>query len=62
MNWADAMKDTAERSPTGAVATEAAATFREAPSAWEPHDVWLNRIKLPRDLAALRQAEAPAGQ
>jgi hypothetical protein len=41
---------------------DAAVAPREPPTSWEPHDVWLNRIKLPRDLAAIRRAEAPAAQ
>jgi hypothetical protein len=62
MNWGYTMSDTAEPAPTRLVSMDAAVAPREPPTSWEPHDVWLNRIKLPRDLAAMRRAEAPAAQ
>ena len=61
MNRADAMTSIADPSLTEAVFKDAPVTGRrDVPTSWEPHDVWLTRVKLPRDLAALRRAEVPA--
>jgi hypothetical protein len=51
MNWADAMKGNA-----AIVARDldsiAGGNAREAASAsWDPYDVWLTRVKQPRELA-----------
>ena len=54
MNWAEVMKeraDLAARKPVSVVATVLA---MPAGSSWEPHEVWLTRVKRPRDLAALQ--------
>lgn len=58
MNWADTMKGNATVALLEHVATDGGA-FRRAPAAsWDPSDVWLTRIKQPRDRAA---NSAPAG-
>lgn len=50
MNWADLMKENADLAPNEILATEATST---SPStSWDPHEVWLSRVKLPRDCAA----------
>jgi len=52
MNWADMMKENADRASRELVA---------APTSWEPHEVWLTRIKAPRDHAAMLRDHASAG-
>jgi hypothetical protein len=51
MSWADTMKAMA----LAALAERNATVGRilvDAPSGWNPHDVWLTRVKQPRELAA----------
>jgi len=61
MNWTDTMKENANR-----VSREPFATpddIHAAPSmAWDPHDVWLTRVKQPRDRAATRAMAATLQQ
>lgn len=38
--------------------THASVVARDAPTSWEPYEVWLTRIKLPRDSAAMRTQRA----
>ncbi len=60
MNWAEAMKENADLASRESISTDATVMSRETSIPWEPHEVWLTRVKLPRDLAALRQVEEPA--
>jgi hypothetical protein len=61
MNRADALTNIADPTSTELVSTDAPTREpSDAPTSWEPHQVWLTRVKRPRDLAALRRAEAPA--
>lgn len=62
MNWADAMKENADLQSREFITTDAPVMPRDASTSWEPHEVWLTRVKLPRDLAALGQAEEPAAR
>ena len=63
MNRAEAITGIADATLTEPVSRDAPIMGRrDVPTSWEPHDVWLTRVKLPRDLAALRRAEAPAVQ
>jgi hypothetical protein len=62
MNWADAMKDNADIASRELISTDAAVIPRNASTSWEPHQVWLTRVKLPRDLAELRRADGCAAQ
>jgi hypothetical protein len=51
MNWKDTVKATALA--TLAERTESAGrTSFDAPWSWNPHEVWLTRVKQPRELAA----------
>jgi len=54
MSWAEAMKEhakSASRDPASADAN----VLRSTPStSWDPYEVWLSRVKQPRDLAASR--------
>jgi len=50
MNWADQVKATA----LTVAAERTAAVGRiavDAPWSWNPHDVWLSRVKQPREIA-----------
>jgi hypothetical protein len=62
VNQADSMKDDGDPAPMDLVSTNAPIAPRDPPTSWEPHEVWLTRVKIPRDLATLRQARSPAAQ
>ena len=63
MKRADAITDIADATLTEPVSRDAPVMGRrEVATSWDPRDVWLTRVKLPRDVAALRRAEAPAVQ
>ena len=52
MNWAETMEDNATVAMLEHVAADGSA-FRRTPTAsWDPFEVWLTRIKQPRDSAA----------
>ena len=59
MNWADAMKENADLAARELDAMDTNVMPRDASTSWDPHEVWLNRVKVPRDLAALRRDESP---
>jgi hypothetical protein len=54
MNWAEAMKDTADAASQDRVSTEASVMRSAISASWDPYEVWLTRVKQPRDLAARR--------
>jgi hypothetical protein len=54
MNWAEAMKDTADAASQDRVSTDANVMRSAIPAPWDPYEVWLTRVKQPRDLAARR--------
>ena len=57
MSWAETMKEVADVAANGRTAT-GANMMRSATSAtWDPYEVWLTRVKLPRELAT-RRADA----
>jgi hypothetical protein len=61
----DAQAKVADRSKSGAVMSAASAAVRRDPSstgAWDPYEVWLTRVKQPRDRAAARSARYPSGK
>jgi len=54
MSWAEAMKVNANSASRDRVSADPN-VLRSAPStSWDPHEVWLSRVKRPRDLAASR--------
>lgn len=56
MNWTEAMNKQASAAALDRVSDDAL-VMRSAPAiSWDPYEVWLNRIKRPRDLAANRDA------
>jgi len=56
------MKDNADIASRELIATDAAVMPRDASTSWEPHEVWLTRVNLPRDLAELRRADGRAAR
>ena len=58
MNWADMMKENAAPASTLLLAAHPNVRRKEAPTSWEPHEVWLTRIKEPRDNAAMVRKQA----
>jgi hypothetical protein len=62
MNWSDAMKDNADLLARDHSFTNASDMQRAESTSWDPHEVWLTRIKQPRDRAAGRAMAAAARQ
>ena len=52
------MDDTADPASRELGATHTSVAPADAPTSWEPYEVWLTRIKLPRDSAAMRTQRA----
>jgi hypothetical protein len=54
MSWAEAMKENARTASRDRVSADAN-VLRSAPStSWDPYEVWLTRVRQPRELAAGR--------
>jgi hypothetical protein len=53
MNWAESMHDNATRASRDETAMDERISLSPRPADWTPHDVWLTRVKQPRDRAAL---------
>jgi hypothetical protein len=54
MSWAEAMKDIADVASRSRVSTDANVIRSATPTYWDPYEVWLTRVKQPRELAASR--------
>jgi len=54
MNWSDTMKENAIRVSRERTFTDTNDLQDAASIAWDPREVWLTRVKQPRDLAAVR--------
>jgi len=62
MSWAQTMKEAADVAASGRTATDAN-MMRSATSApWDPYEVWLTRVKRPRELKASRADAAAENQ
>ena len=61
-DWSDAMKDVATITTNGGVATRTSALPDTRATSWDPHEVWLTRIKQPRESAARRAISTPVRQ
>jgi hypothetical protein len=57
MKWAEAMKDNATVALPEDVAYDASASRVTQAASWDPLEVWLTRIKQPRD-SAVKLAQA----
>lgn len=58
MNWAEKMHDSLAVAPTIELTRDDSKYFSPEPAHWTPHEVWLTRVKQPRDRAALAAALA----
>ena len=62
MSWAEAMKEMADVASRNRVFADAN-IMRSAPStSWDPYEVWLTRVKQPREHAADRMTANAEGQ
>ena len=52
MNWADTMKANSNVTSTHRYPGGARVNGRAPPTSWDPYEVWLTRIKQPRERAA----------
>jgi hypothetical protein len=59
MSWADRVKATALAALAERTATAGRISV-DAPWSWNPHDVWLTRVKQPRELAARSSESGPS--
>jgi hypothetical protein len=62
MKWEDAMKDNANVASSDRAFTDGSAMRSTASTSWDPHEVWLTRVKQPRELAARRDTDSAMGQ
>ena len=61
MNWLNAIKDDDTVASRDVDATRASLSPDRASTSWDPHEVWLTRVKQPRELAARRATGSPVG-
>jgi hypothetical protein len=62
MSWAEAMKENARVASRDRVSADAN-VLRSVPStSWDPYEIWLTRVKQPRELAADRFTASTEGQ
>ena len=61
MNWTDAMKNNADLLSRDRASSNLPDTRSAAATSWDPHEVWLTRVKQPRELAARRFADSAIG-
>lgn len=57
MNWTDAMKNNANVVSRDHDSPEVTSMHSAAATSWDPHEVWLTRVKEPRDRAASRASD-----
>jgi len=62
MNWGDAMKANANVANGDRSSPDASGTGSAASNSWDPHEVWLTRVKQPRELAARRVTAGDVSQ
>ena len=60
MSWAETMKEVADVAANGRTATGADIMRSTTSTTWDPYEVWLTRVKQPRELAT-RWADATTG-
>lgn len=54
MNWATAMRENARVASRDGVSADANVVRSAPATSWDPYEVWLSRVKEPRDRAASR--------
>jgi len=62
MSWAEAMKENARAASRDRVSADANVLRSAASTSWDPHEVWLTRVKQPRDHATDRLTTNTEGQ
>jgi hypothetical protein len=50
MSWAETMKEAADVAASGRGATDANIMRSATSTPWDPYEVWLTRVKRPREL------------
>jgi hypothetical protein len=50
MSWAETMKEAADVAASGRGATDANIIRSASSAPWDPYEVWLTRVKRPREL------------
>jgi hypothetical protein len=58
MNWLETMKQNANRAAKDDAFPGSGDMQGTSSTAWDPHEVWLTRVKQPRDRAAIRAMTA----
>lgn len=56
MRWEEAMKVNATSVASDRASADADVVRSATTPAWDPYEVWLSRVKRPRDMAARRDA------
>ena len=51
MSWAEAMKENAKAASRDRVPADANVLRSAPPTSWDPYEVWLTRVKQPRERA-----------
>lgn len=62
MSWEEAMKEQAGLASQDRLFSEANVTRSTTTTSWDPHEVWLTRIKQPRERAASRFTDLAENQ
>jgi|PlaIllAssembly_1097288.scaffolds.fasta_scaffold270715_2 hypothetical protein len=65
MSWAEAMKENARATWRDRISGDVNVLRSAPPTRWDPYEVWLTRVKQPREFAADRyaaNAEWPGAQ
>ena len=60
MSWANSRKDNADAASKEFVAWHPGTSPTDAPTPWEPHEIWRTRVKEPRASAERLREEARA--
>jgi len=62
MSWTQAMKEQASVDSRDRFSTDANVTRSTTSTSWDPHEVWLTRVKLPRERAGRRVTSSAGSQ
>lgn len=60
MNWATTMAGNADDDADNRAPSDDSGQRSVVPGAWDPHQVWLTRVKQPRDARPCPSSPAPA--
>lgn len=62
MSWSEAMKELANVDSRDSLSTDANVNRSTTSTSWDPHEVWLTRVKQPREQAASRAPSDAGGR